>query len=141
MRHLLIGVSAAATIAVIGPLRAQVPPPNTPQSLPRATSTAPVQRYPFRAPTPEDAYRKGLINRWELERYEGSTPQALQGPSVNGARGAGSPRHVGTKLSPTLAQLVEGMAPTFPLPEWSTRLVCSVCGSREVDFVVSGESR
>ena len=29
----------------------------------------------------------------------------------------------------------------LPPPEWSTRLVCSACGSREVDFVVSGESR
>jgi hypothetical protein len=86
MRHLLIGITTAATRAVIGPLRAQVPPPSTPQSLPRATSTAPVQRYSFPAPTPEDAYRAGLINRWELEQYQGRTPQALQGPSANGDR-------------------------------------------------------
>lgn len=26
-------------------------------------------------------------------------------------------------------------------PNWSERLVCSACGSREVDFVVSGERR
>jgi hypothetical protein len=86
MRHLLIGVTAAATIAVVGPLRAQVPPPSTSQSLPRATSTAPVQRYSFPGTTPEDAYRAGLINRLELERLQGPTPQALQGPSANGDR-------------------------------------------------------
>jgi hypothetical protein len=88
MRHLLIGVMAAATMAVIGSAGAQVTPPVAAQpSWPPAAYS--VQRYPFPAPTPEDAYRKGLINRWELERYEGSTPQALQGPSVNGARGGG----------------------------------------------------
>jgi hypothetical protein len=81
MRHLLIGVTAAASIAIIGPLWAQVPPP--------ATYLA--QRYPFPAPTPSDAYRQRLINRWELERLEGPTPQALQGPSVDGGdRGRGN---------------------------------------------------
>jgi hypothetical protein len=28
----------------------------------------------------------GLINRWEIERLEGPTPQALQGPSPDGNR-------------------------------------------------------
>ena len=51
MRHLLIGVTVVATMAVIGPVWAQVPP---------AAYLA--QRYPFPAPTPEDAYRQGLIN-------------------------------------------------------------------------------
>ena len=88
MRHLLIGVTAAATIAVIGPVWAQVPA----QVAPSPAATYPVQRYPFPAPTPEDAYRQGLINRVELERFEGRPlPQALQGPSVDGGnRGAGS---------------------------------------------------
>jgi hypothetical protein len=36
--------------------------------------------------TPNDAYKEGLINRWELERWEGPTPQALQGPSPDGSR-------------------------------------------------------
>jgi hypothetical protein len=80
MRHLLIGVTAAAIIAVIGPVRAQAPQPWPPAAYP-------AQRYPFPGVTPEDAYRTGLINRWELERYEGPTPAALQGPSVDGSRG------------------------------------------------------
>ena len=85
MRYLLIGVTAAMAIAVIGPVWAQAYPPGTPQAGPPATY--PVQRYPFPAVTPRDAYRQGIINRWELEQYEGPTPQALQGPSVDGGRG------------------------------------------------------
>jgi hypothetical protein len=82
MRQLLIGVTAAATIAVTGPVGAQIPPLGAPQPLPPPPYAA--QRYSFPAPTPEDAYRAGLINRWQLEQYEGPTPQALQGPSVDG---------------------------------------------------------
>ncbi len=83
MRHVLIGVTAAISIAVIGSVWAQVPPPGI-----RQPPT--YQRYPFPAPTPEDAYRQGLINRWQLEQYEGPTAQALQGPSVDGGnRGSG----------------------------------------------------
>ena len=81
MRHVLIGVTVAATLSVAGPVAAQVPPPAAPVA---------VQRYPFPAPTPEDAYRQRVINRWQLEQFEGPQPQALQGPSVNGGdRGAG----------------------------------------------------
>ena len=81
MRLHLIGVSAAATIAVISPLWAQVSPPAAPQP----ATAYPAQHYPFPGTTPEDAYRAGLINRSELERF-GQVPPALQGPSVNGDR-------------------------------------------------------
>jgi hypothetical protein len=89
MRHLLIGITAAATIAVIGPAWAQVPPPVATQATwPPAAS--PAQRYAFPNVTPEDAYRDGLINRWQLEQYQGPTAQALQGPSPDGGnRGNG----------------------------------------------------
>jgi hypothetical protein len=40
------------------------------------------------APTPDDAYRQGLINRWELEQIEGPLPQAMQGPSPDGGKSA-----------------------------------------------------
>jgi hypothetical protein len=85
MKHVFICV--ALTIAAIGPVGAQVLPPGTVQASPPATYPGPVQRYPFSAATPRDAYRQGLINRFELEQYEGPTPQALQGPSVDGGRG------------------------------------------------------
>ena len=82
MKHLLIGITAAITLATIGQVWAQVPPPATQQA-----QLPPPALYPFNAPTPRDAYRQGLINRWELERLTGPEPQALQGPSVDGERG------------------------------------------------------
>ena len=44
------------------------------------------QAYRIQAPTPEDAYRDGTINRWQLEQLAGPLPEALQGPSVDGNR-------------------------------------------------------
>lgn len=81
MKHLVIGITAAITIAAIGQAWAQVPPPG-PQLAQWASPG-----YPLNAPTPEDAYRQGLINRWELERLTGPLPPAMQGPSVNGEKG------------------------------------------------------
>ena len=91
MKLFMIGVAAAITIAVIGPVRAQVAPPGAqvaygaPQALPPA-SPATAYRYPYPGLAPRDAYRVGLINRFELEQVEGPQPQALQGPSVDGYR-------------------------------------------------------
>jgi hypothetical protein len=87
MRILLIGLTLAVTMA--GPVRAQVPspaavPPPWPQA---AYAGSTYQAYPFPAPTPRDAYREGLINRWEFERFEAPTSQAMQGPSPDGTRG------------------------------------------------------
>ena len=83
MKHLVIAITAAITIGEISQVWAQVPSPGTQQAQ-WARATA----YSFNAPTPDDAYRQGLINRWELERFVGPLPQALQGPSVNGERGS-----------------------------------------------------
>jgi hypothetical protein len=82
MKHLLIGITAAITVAAIGQGWAQVPSPATQQA--QWARPAP---YSFNAPTPRDAYRQGLINRWELEQLVGPEPQALQGPPVDGDRG------------------------------------------------------
>jgi len=91
MRHSLIVVTVAGALASITPARAQV-------SLPSATPQWPFPQQAYggtyqplhllNAPTPGEAYKQGLINRWELERYEGPTPQALQGPSPNGGNAA-----------------------------------------------------
>jgi hypothetical protein len=79
MKHLVIGVTAAITMAATGQVWAQVSPP-----WPQQAQWAPPATYPLNAATPEDAYRQGLINRWQLEQLEGPLPQALQGPNVNG---------------------------------------------------------
>jgi len=88
MRFLLIGVASVLAV-VVSPARARAPPPGTysPQ-WPQAAYRNPYN-YQFNAPTPEDAYRDGQINRWQYEQLEGPLPQALQGPSPNGSRGGG----------------------------------------------------
>ena len=86
-------VTLAVTVAIIvSPVWAQSPTlvAGPPQWQPAGYYGSIYQPYPFPAPTPEDAYRDGLINRWELEQYAGPTPQALQGPSPNGTRGGDS---------------------------------------------------
>ena len=80
--HLLIGITAAIAIAAVGHASAQAASPG-----PQEAQLAPHAAYPFNAPTPEDAYRQGLINRWELEQFAGPLPQALRGPPVDGDRG------------------------------------------------------
>ena len=82
MKHRLIGAVAAMTMAASGQAWAQIPPPG-----PQQAQWAPATPYLLNAPTPRDAYRDGLLNRWELERLVGPQPQALQGPSVDGNRG------------------------------------------------------
>ena len=87
MRDLLIGSAGAIAIAGIGPVWAQLSQPPAVQQ-PSAVYSA--QRYPSLGVAPEDAYRAGQINRLQLEQYQGPTPQALQGPSVNGGSKGGS---------------------------------------------------
>ena len=81
MGHYLIGIAVA--LAPIGPAGAQAP------SSPSAAYSSAYQAYSFAATTPWDAYRHGLISRWELEQPQGPIPQALQGPSPNGRGGSG----------------------------------------------------
>ena len=81
---------AVAAAAIISPVQAQIasptaaPPPRSPAAYPGGSFP-----YAFPAPTPEDAYRDGLINRWQYEQLVGPLPQALQGPSLNGKGGDG----------------------------------------------------
>ena len=89
MKHLSAVLTAAVVIAIlVTPTWAQTPAPIIFGQLqwPSATQPDPY-RYRLVSPTPDDAYREGLINRWELEQLVGPTPPALQGPSPNGSRG------------------------------------------------------
>ncbi len=45
------------------------------------------------------------------------------------------------QVEPDVTEQVERYGAGLPLLEWVERLVCSRCGSRDVDFVVSGDSR
>ena len=81
MKHVLIGT--VVTLALIAPARAQAPPS------PSAAYLSAYQSYALVAPTPGDAYKQGLISRWQLEQLQGPTPQALQGPSPDGGNAGG----------------------------------------------------
>jgi hypothetical protein len=74
MRHLSMRVALAiAGAAIISPVQAQIAPqiaavPQWPPAANYGYGNV-YQPYPFPAPTPEDAYRDGTINRWQLERH------------------------------------------------------------------------
>ena len=42
------------------------------------------------------------------------------------------------QVEPDIAEQIVRHAAALSLPEWAARLACSRCGSRKVDFVVSG---
>ena len=88
MRYVPIGVAVAVIAVTIAPVWAQAPFPAFGQPPPPPASYSGAYSWRFNATTPDDAYRKGLINRWELEQLVGPTPQALQGPSPNGRSSA-----------------------------------------------------
>jgi hypothetical protein len=89
MRHLLTRVTlAVAAATIISSAQAQIVlPAPAPPLWPPGTQSSNSFPYLFPAPTPEDAYREGLINRWKYEQLVGPLPPAMQGPSVDGTRG------------------------------------------------------
>src|SRR4051794_4329319 len=91
MRHLLMRVTLAITAAtMISPVQAQIAAPAPPPSpWPSGAYSSNNLPYLFPAPTPEDAYREGLISRWKYEQLVGPLPTAMQGPSPDGSRGGG----------------------------------------------------
>jgi hypothetical protein len=47
----------------------------------------------------------------------------------------------GHQAEPDVATQVAHHGSTMPVPDWARFLRCSICGEREVDFVVSGAAR
>jgi hypothetical protein len=45
------------------------------------------------------------------------------------------------QIEPDPAEMVERHGAEMTVPDWRKRLVCSECGSRRVDMVVSGTER
>ena len=45
------------------------------------------------------------------------------------------------QVEPDRTELVERHGADTPVLDWRERLVCSKCGGRDIDFVVSGTSR
>ena len=47
----------------------------------------------------------------------------------------------GRQVEPDPAEMAERYGTEMTVPDWRERLVCSRCGSRNVDMVVSGTKR
>ena len=47
----------------------------------------------------------------------------------------------GQQVEPDVAEMAERYGAETAVPEWRERLVCSACGSRNVDMVVTGTER
>jgi len=45
------------------------------------------------------------------------------------------------QVEPDAAEIAERYGSETSIPEWRERLVCSACGSRDVDMVVTGTER
>jgi hypothetical protein len=48
---------------------------------------------------------------------------------------------VAIRSTPTRPKWLHELAPDTPVLDWRERVVCSKCGGREVDFVVTGTKR
>jgi hypothetical protein len=83
-----VAMLLCAGLGIASPAWAQAPYPafGPPQQPPAAYPNQDGWR--STSPDPEDAYKDGLITRWQFEQLRGPLPQALQGPSVNGSKGA-----------------------------------------------------
>jgi Zn finger protein HypA/HybF involved in hydrogenase expression len=45
------------------------------------------------------------------------------------------------QVEPDPADMAQRYGAETPVPDWRQRLICSKCGSREIDVVVTGERR
>jgi hypothetical protein len=45
------------------------------------------------------------------------------------------------QVEPDPTEMAEQYGADLSVPEWHKRLVCSACGSRKIDFVVTGAKR
>lgn len=81
MKVLLVTTSIAGLLSIV--FTACAPG----QSAAYIGQPAPSAQPLYNALTPEDAYRTGQIDRWQLQQLTGPTPQALQGPSPNTNKG------------------------------------------------------
>jgi hypothetical protein len=42
------------------------------------------------------------------------------------------------QIEPDPAEMAERYGAELSVPDWHQRLVCSLCGSRQIDFIVTG---
>ena len=75
-----------------------------------------------------------------MKPYRGP-PATLGSTAAAGARIIVWCRGCGWQVEPNPAEMAARYDADTPIPDWHKRLVCSRCGGREVDFVLSGARR
>ena len=73
-------------------------------------------------------------------KYSGP-PMTLGNAAKAGVRLIVWCRECGRQVEPDPAEMAERYGAEMAVPEWRERLVRSGCGSRQVDFVVTGTER
>jgi DNA-directed RNA polymerase subunit RPC12/RpoP len=74
-------------------------------------------------------------------KSEPGRPATLGSSAAAGVRLIIWCKYCGHQVEPDPAEIVERYGAEMPVPEWRARLVCSKCGSRQVDMVVTGTER
>jgi hypothetical protein len=72
-----------------------------------------------------------------MNRYDGP-PMTLGGAASARVRLIVWCRDCRHQVEPDPADMAERYGAELSVPDWHQRLVCSACGSRRVDFVVTG---
>jgi hypothetical protein len=75
-----------------------------------------------------------------VNRYTGP-PMTLGGAAAARVRLIVWCRDCQHQVEPDPAAMVERYGAAMSVPEWHSRLVCGQCGSRQIDFVVTGAKR
>jgi hypothetical protein len=74
-------------------------------------------------------------------RSEPGPPMKLGGAAAAGVRIIVWYKACQRQVEPDPAKLAERYGADISVPEWRERLVCSSCGSRETDMVLTGQRR
>jgi hypothetical protein len=75
-----------------------------------------------------------------MNRYTGP-PATLGSTAAAQARLIVRCRNCRHEVEPDPAEMAERYGADLSIPDWHKRLVCSACGSRQIDFVVTGARR
>jgi hypothetical protein len=75
-----------------------------------------------------------------MKPYRGS-PMTLGNAAAAGVRLVVWCRNCGRQVEPDAVEMAERCGADMTVPDWHARLVCTGCGSRRVEFVVTGTER
>ena len=93
------------------------------------------------APTPTGRARtQPWMRAATVNRYTGP-PATLGSTAAAGARFIVWCRDCRHQIEPDPVAMVEHYGAELSVPDWRRRLVCGQCGSRKIDFVVTGAKR